>query len=93
MNKEERERFEKADKKVHPVESQWHYPILTKYGFIAETKEAPGFVRAYTYKHPDGRSIKCNTGVNSDYWTDFDTKKFSYWSELEPYLIKTGKTT
>jgi hypothetical protein len=88
MNDEERRRFEEANKKVHPVETQWHYPTLTKHGFVPETKEQVGFVRAYTYTHPDGRRIRCNTGVNSDYWTDLDTKKFGYWRELEPHIAR-----
>lgn len=78
--------FERADKKVHPVESQWHYPILTKYGFQPLTKEAVGFVRSYEYDDTSGHKIKCTTGVNSDYWEDPKTKKSGYWSDLEPYL-------
>lgn len=80
--------FEEANKAVHPVETQWHYPILTKHGFVPETKEAVGFVRAYIYKHEDGRVIKCSTGVSSDYWTDMATAKFGYWSDLEKYIAK-----
>ena len=72
---------------VHPVESQWHFKYLTKYGYIPLTKSDKGFVRTYTYQHPTtGRIIICNTGVNADYWRDPSTTDGGYWSELEPYL-------
>lgn len=73
-----------GDTKVHPVESQWHYDILTRYGYVAKTKEAVGFVRSYDYEHADGRKITVTTGSSSDYWRAKD--KQGYWSELEPYL-------
>lgn len=69
-----------ADKKVHPVETQWHYPIMTKHGFVPETMEATGFVRRYVYNHPDGRKITCNTGVRADYWDGGN------WDELDAHL-------
>lgn len=80
--------FDEANKAVHPVEKQWHYPIMTKHGFVAETTEAVGFVRAYTYKHPDGRVIQCNTGCSSDYWTDMGTKATGYWNSLEAHVVR-----
>jgi len=73
------------------IETQWHYRIATKYGFIPVTKKAKGFVRSYTYKHPDGYVIKCCTGCNADYamGESKDGVGFhSYWSELEPFLKK-----
>lgn len=79
--------FEEADKVVHPVTSQWHYPILIEYGFEAVTKEAIGFVRSYDYIHPiSRRQIRCTTGCSSDYWEDLTVKKTKFWSDLEPYL-------
>ena len=80
--------FEEANKTEHPVEKQWHYPILTKHGFVAVTKVGTGFVRTYTYEHPDGRAIQCNTGVSSDYWTDLGTKEFGYWAALEKHISR-----
>jgi len=82
--------FEEANKKVHPVEDQWHYPILTKYGYEPVTKEAVGFVRSYDYTHPATRhTIRCCTGYSSDYWRTvpfLPESKQGYWSDLEPYL-------
>lgn len=60
--------FSQANQTVHPVEAQWHYPILVAQGFCAETKSAEGFVRAYTYVHPNGLQVRCVTGSNADYW-------------------------
>ena len=79
--------FEEADKVVHPVNQQWHYPILTKFGYVPVTKEAPGFVRSYMYTHPDtGRRFRLTTGTNADYWTDMHSEACGYWSDLEPHL-------
>ena len=83
-------RFEEANKKVHPVEGEWHYPIMVRYGFTPETKEAVGFVRSYEYHHPSGRIIVVTTGVNSDYWQDRQDLKRGYWSDLEPHLKSLG---
>lgn len=80
--------FEEANKKIHPVEKQWHHPIMVKHGFLAETKEGVGFVRSYTYKHPDGRTIVCTTGVNADTWRDPDTNESGYWMALEPHIAR-----
>lgn len=81
------EAFNKADGVLHPVETQWHYPIMTDAGYEAETKEQTGFVRCYYYCHPKtGRRFRINTGVNSDYWTDVETNQFGYWSALEKHL-------
>ena len=78
--------FDIADEKVHPVETQWHYQIMVKAGFLPLTKEAVGFVRKYNYEHPDGRKITVATGVNADYWDDTTSGEHGYWSTLEPYL-------
>ena len=83
--------FEQADRVVHPVEKEWHYPILIKYGYVPITKEAVGFVRFYDYEHPITKhKIKARVGVNADYWSADDSG--GYWSELEPYLVKISTT-
>lgn len=87
MNTEELKRFIDADKHVHPVELQWHYPILTKYGYVPITKTGIGFVRRYTYENPvTKRTILVATGASSDYWEDGDD--YGYWRALEPHLEK-----
>jgi hypothetical protein len=79
--------FKEANRVVHPVEKQWHYPKLIKYGFIPETKSAVGFVRAYTYVHPSGRVIKASTGANADHWEDMTSKSVGSCADLEPHCI------
>lgn len=79
--------FEQANKAVHPVEAQWHYPILTAAGYVPETKEATGFVRRYDYTHPSKAPIRARTGVNGDYW-ECSTGGAGYWADLEPFLKK-----
>jgi hypothetical protein len=92
MNKEELERFNEADKIVHPVEGEWHYPILTKYDFIPVTQEGIGFVRSYLYQHiPTMRMMRLTTGVNADYWNEVKGGKdvaFGYHGTLEEHLKK-----
>ncbi len=78
--------FEKADKKVHKVEDQWHYPILTKYGYKPLDKTGVGFVRSYRYKNPEGHEIVCVTGSSADYWEDKKNKIVGYHDELETHL-------
>lgn len=87
--------FEEADKIVHPVETQWHYPIFTKYGFVPLTKEGIGFVRNYKYEHPTLKHfVSTTTGYNSDYWRHMKDKdslqeiSAGFWAALEPYLEK-----
>lgn len=79
-------KWEIANSKVHKVEDQWHYGILTSYEFMPLTKTAIGFVRKYVYIHPSGRRIWGQTGVTADYWTDPLTNATGYWSDLEPHL-------
>lgn len=86
MNTEELERFNEANKTVHPVTTQWHYPIMIAAGFETKTPSGVGFSRSYTYEHPSGRVIVVTTGVNADYWNDQTTGKFGYWSALEPHV-------
>lgn len=81
------ESFNQANKTIHPVETQWHYPILTKYGFEPIAKEGIGFVRSYTYIHPATQcEIIVTTGASADYWKDTTNKEFGYWKALEPHL-------
>ena len=96
MNKEEQERFNKANQVVHTVEKEWHYPIMTKYGFVPLDKTGIGFVRSYKYEHPvTKRKITLTTGCRADYWTDVTeewksgkSQPSDLWSSLEPYLEK-----
>ncbi len=79
--------FEAADNYVHSVESQWHYPIMRKHGYVADTKEAPGFVRTYKYTNPStGHSMSVTTGARSDHWTDAANRASGYWSSLDEHL-------
>lgn len=81
--------FAKANQKVHPVEEQWHYPIMTKHGYVPDTKEAVGFVRSYMYTNPaTARRIRVTTGANADYWEDQNSAACGYWRDLEPHLEK-----
>lgn len=79
--------FDAANSVVHRVEDQWHYTILVLCGFVAETKQAVGFVRCYKYSHCDGRTVKCCTGVNADHWESNDGHG-GYWSSLEKWAKK-----
>lgn len=78
-----------ADQRVHAVETQWHYPILTGAGFVAETESATGFVRSYCYRHPSGTSVVCTTGTSADYWRA-STGDRGYWSELKEWAKKVA---
>jgi hypothetical protein len=81
-----------ADKIVHKVEKEWHYPIFTKYGYEPVEKEGVGFVRSYNYVHKErGNKIKWTTGVNADYWEG--SGGWGYWADLEPYLKKLDEKT
>lgn len=81
--------FEEANQTEHPVETQWHYPIMSAAGFEALTKTGTGFVRGYVYKHPvTQKQIRAVTGVNADYWEDQDTSQGGYWSTLEAHVKK-----
>lgn len=77
--------FDKADKIIHKVQDQWHYPILVKYGFKPETESAIGFVRKYIYTNGN-HTIIASTGSNKDYWSNSKTYNSGYWFSLEPYL-------
>ena len=77
--------FYEANETVHPVHTQWHYPIIIKYGFVPITQTAKGFVRSYDYVNA-GVTITMVTGVYADYWRADGAG--GYWAELEPYLKK-----
>lgn len=82
---QENDDFERANKRIHKVEDQWHYPIMTKYGFKPLKELAVGFVRQYKYSN--GLDIiTCNTGVNAEYWQA--PQGFGYWADLEPHMKK-----
>jgi hypothetical protein len=81
--------FEEANQKVHKVEDEWHYARAMKMGFEPVTKEGIGFVRSYTYKHPNGTVLRCATGLNADYWSALvDGKEVAggYWADLDKYV-------
>jgi hypothetical protein len=87
--------IDEANKIVHPVEKEWHYPIMTKYGFIHDTKESTGFVRNYLYHHQTtNHKIRVCTGANRDYFIDLEKEVHpNYWGDLEPHLKQiTGIT-
>lgn len=87
MEMEEVKRFNEANKVVHKVEGEWHYPIFVKHGYEPVEKEGVGFVRSYNYIHKvRGNRIKWTTGANADYWEGSGGR--GYWGGLEPYLIK-----
>lgn len=80
--------FEEANKRVHSVEDQWHYETMVAAGFVAETKEAVGFVRRYRYSHPDGRKMVLCTGASADYWTDEQSGETGLWGALKSHVNK-----
>jgi hypothetical protein len=55
-------------------------------GFIAETKEAAGFVRSYEYKHPAGHHFVVTTGAHCDHWRNKKSGKTGLWAELQPHI-------
>jgi hypothetical protein len=79
------DRFEEANQVLHKVETQWHHPIMTKYGFVPLDLEARGFVRNYTYAR-GFRRIRVSTGVFRDYWEDLNELDGGMWMDLEPHL-------
>lgn len=80
--------WEEGWKMEHNVEDEWHYDILTKYGFEPINKTGIGFVRSYKYKNKDGHEISAHCGASSDYWRDESEDKSGYWASLEPHLKK-----
>ena len=96
MNATEQAAFDKANDRVHPVTSQWHYPIMTMYGYVPDTKEAKGLVRVYHYTHPETEhTMTATTGVSADYWEDLgghgSAGGFGYYSSLESHLKKLSQ--
>ena len=72
---------------MHKVESEWHYPIMTKYGYVSNTPSGKGFVRYYDYTNPEtGHSINLTHGYSRDYWTDKTTDEEGYPRSLENHL-------
>jgi hypothetical protein len=92
MNEKEMAAFNEANKAVHLVETQWHHPILTKYGFVPITQEGVGFVRSYLYQHIlKMKLMRLTTGVNADYWNEVQGGQnvaFGYHGTLEEHLKK-----
>ena len=87
MTQQELESFNKADKRVHKVEEEWHYPIFIKYGYEPIEKKGIGFVRSYNYVHKErGNKVKWTTGYSRDYWEG--SGGYGLWADLEPFLQK-----
>lgn len=79
--------FDAAMVTAHPVESQWHYPILTAHGYLPLTPSQNGLVRGYLYKHPTtGHLMKLVTGASADYWFDEATGAQGYHTTLNAHL-------
>lgn len=77
---------------VHPVATQWHYPIMIKYGYIPDTLEAKGMVRSYQYTHQDtGRKLILDTGAHCDWWKDLHSGHGGLHGKLEQHLINIGE--
>jgi len=96
MTQKEKDDFAEANKTIHPVETQWHYPTMTKYGYIADTQQGIGFVRTYDYHHPtSGHSMSVTTGYSADYFRDDHNPMtgLGFWGDLEPHLKKITGTT
>ena len=85
--------FAEANNAVHPVEAQWHHKVLIPLGWVAETKEATGFVRCYDYSLPGtDYKVRCATGVNADHWQELTHKKNGgYWGTLEKFAKEVDK--
>lgn len=85
--------FKEANKVVHKVEDDWHYPIMIKYGFKPTENTKAGFVRRYSYKNDNGYEIHASVGASADHWSDITGSGFGFWSGLEPHLkkLKTDK--
>lgn len=76
-----------ANKKMHPIETQWHYAAMTEAGFVSTTPPQQGFVRTYVYIHPvSKREIHVTTGSQADYWNDKTSKEGGYWADLAQHL-------
>ncbi len=86
MTPSENEAFNKANEAIHLVETQWHFPIMTKYGFEPLDKEKTGFVRSYRYAKEGHGMIVVTTGCSADYWNDDTNKAYGYWASLEPHV-------
>jgi hypothetical protein len=77
--------FNEANKVEHPVEGEWHYPIMIDAGFKPITLMGIGLVRSYEYEK-NNHKILVATGVNADYWRDEQNNKGGYWMDLKGYV-------
>lgn len=75
--------FQSANSISHPVEKEFHYKLLTKYGFVCNDPAPIGFVRQYKYKK-ENREIKVCIGASADYYEGFCG--FGFMSGLEGEL-------
>jgi len=77
--------FNEGWKVSHPVEKQWHYETMTKYGFKPLDNIKLGWIREYSYSR-DGITVKCTTGANSDRWEC--GSDYGFWGSLGSFLEK-----
>ena len=86
-----KERFRKYNEKIHPVENEWHFKILSPLGFLPEQDSAKGFVRKFDYIHHEtGIEVTASSGASSDHWRSKSPEHpgTGYWSSLEPWAKK-----
>lgn len=77
--------FKSANNIAHPVENEYHYKLLTKYGFVCNDPAPTGFVRKYKYTNGN-KDITVCIGASADYFEGFCG--FGYMSKLETELKK-----
>lgn len=77
--------LQQADQIIHPVETQWHYPVMKEAGFEPVQTEAKGLVRSYEYRKGD-HVIVCTTGYSADHWEDKTNKAYGYWRALKHHV-------
>lgn len=75
--------FAAANEIMHPVQDEYHYKLLTKYGFVCNTPPQKGFVRQYLYTKDETSIIVC-IGASADYFDG--ALGFDYMSHLEEAL-------
>jgi hypothetical protein len=82
--------FNEGWKVSHPVEKQWHYETMIKYGFKPLDMVKSGWIREYSYSR-DNIIVKCITGASSDRWEC--GSEYGLWSRLESFLKENIRNT
>lgn len=62
--------FTEAEKEVHRVEDEWHFPVLTLFNFQPIEKQTVGRIRVYHYKNETQNIIKAAFSYGAFYWKD-----------------------